>query len=464
MDGKAIREAAFGARLQGALAYPALAAILVLAVSLRLGPVLDSPETRQGGLGPYGDPALYHGLALNILAGRGFVSPVPLAGKPRPVVFRGPGYPLFLAGAYAALGAGARADRPGWIGALTAVRVIQSLMDASLCLAVFLILACAFPGRPWIGLLGALLQALNPYGAHWARTILTEPLSGFLLSWCAALLCAGLRKRWPILFIAAGLLGGALCLTRPEFLPWIPAAGALALLGPARTRAARWAGPAIFALCAALAVAPWTLRNQIVFGRFIPVASGSVGELLHRGSFEGSYPWRGWAWCPPAILSGPAEEKEMRDLYAAYIGAQSTGGAEVFPIDEAFMAKALKAIKARPLECARAWFSNIPRLWYQKYLRMYADPEAPGAPILWALVLAAVGLAFGGIARPALLIALSAPLYLTCLYLPFHIESRYSTPALPLVAALAAAGIGQACVLTRAILKKFFPSSQEAEQ
>jgi hypothetical protein len=444
-----------------AFSYPALGAVLVLAVSLRLGPVLESPETRRGGLGPYADPALYHGLALNLLEGRGFTSPNPQGQKASPVIFRAPAYPLFLAGAYAALGAGDATDRPGWIRAFTAVRVIQCLMDASLCLAVYLVLACAFPGRPWIGLLGALLQALNPYGAHWARTILTEPLSGFLLCWCAALLCAAQRKRWPILFITAGLLGGALVLARPEYLPWVPAAGALALMGKEKSIASRLSGPVLFVLCAALAVAPWTARNALVFKRFIPVASGSVGELLHRGTFEGSNPWKGWAWCPPSVLSGKAEEREMSGLYAAYIAAQLSGGEEVFAIDAAFTAKALKIIEARSLECAKAWITNIPRLWYQKYVRMYADPEPPGWPILWALALAAIGLAAGGIARPALLIALSAPLYLTCLYLPFHIESRYSTPALPLVAALAAAGAGQAIAVARWILKKAFPAGTE---
>jgi len=461
-------------------AIAALAALTVLGASIRLRPVLTAQETRRGGLGPYGDPALYHSLALNLARGKGFVTELKTAAgvELRPVIFRAPGYPMFLAGLYIAMGVQDERDPASWRRTWTVVRVVQGLMDASLCVAAFLTAMAALaqapsPARLAAGLLAALFQALNPYSAHWARTILSEPLSGFLLGWCIAILAVALNRRAIILFAASGVLAGALVLTRPEYLPWAVSVSLLGLIACRRqepgsglpaspvTRflrlARRLSAPVAF-LCAGLAlVSPWTARNAIQFGRFIPVASGSVGELLHRGSFEGSFPWNGWAWCPTSILSGPSEAAEMRKLYAAYIDTQSTGGAEVFAVDQAFMAKALTRIRTQPIACARAWISNIPRLWYQKYIQIFADREPDGIWLLAALVLAALGLTLGGIRAPAALAAASLPVYLSLLYLPMHIEPRYSTPATSVVAALAAAGAARIALLVVSGTRILFP-------
>jgi hypothetical protein len=443
-----------------------LSAILLLAASIRLGPVLASPETRRGGFGPYGDPDLYHALALNLAAGRGFER------WNRPTVFRAPGYPAFLAAAYAFLSAGDATTPKEWIAARTAVRALQSLLDVSVCAAAFVIVSMAlarapFPLRSAAALLAALLQALNPYTAHWARTLLTEPLAGFLLAWCVALLCVAAEKDSLPAYASSGALAGALVLTRPEYLPWALAAGALA--AAARGRAGRISAPVpfrsirgiaralAFLACLSLIVAPWTYRNYRVFGKIIPAASGSVGELLHRGSFEGSYPWNGWAWCPPGILSGPAEAKEMRDLYAAYIRAQSTAGDEVFRIDDAFKAKALKRIREKPAECAKAWIANFPRLWYQRPIDMFADREPGGGPLLAAIVLACAGVLLCGFKNLPVIMAASVPAYLCVLYLPMHIEARYSTPATPLLAALAAFALGQALLALIKAASAFLP-------
>ena len=419
-----------------------LASILVLAASLRLGPVLSNVEQRRKGLGPYGDPDLYHVLALNLVAGRGFTR------GGQPVIFRSPGYPLVLAAVYAAVGAGDATTPEGWKTAWTAVRVVQSLMDCSLCLAVFLILLSAFPGREWIALLGAFLQSVDPYTAFWARTLLTEPLTSFLLLWCLAFLGVGMRKRWLAAFAASGILGGALVLTRPEYLPWLALALLPVLLMPSTKWARRIGSALLAAACSILVIAPWTYRNVCLFHRLIPVATGSVGELLYRGTFEGSNPWRGWTWIPSDYAPTPAEKEEMAGLYAAYIRAQSTAGPEIFPIDEAFTKKALARIGAWPAETARAWFSNIPRLWYQRYIQMFQDREPPGVYVMAALIAAAAGLVLAGRQRRFLFAAAGVPLFLTLLYLPFHVESRYSTPAMPVLAALAAAGI--ACALAAA--------------
>jgi hypothetical protein len=77
--------------------------------------------------------------------------------------------------------------------------------------------------------------------------------------------------------VVAGLLFGLAILTRETLLFFAPLVGLwLAWRRPARLRIA-----AAFVLACALVVAPWTFRNYVVFGAFVPVANrGDIRILL----------------------------------------------------------------------------------------------------------------------------------------------------------------------------------------
>ena len=51
-----------------------LALVVALALILRLGPEIRSPESEHNGHGPFGDTQLYHRIAVNLLRGNGFSS------------------------------------------------------------------------------------------------------------------------------------------------------------------------------------------------------------------------------------------------------------------------------------------------------------------------------------------------------------------------------------------------------
>jgi hypothetical protein len=71
-----------------------------------------------------------------------------------------------------------------------------------------------------------------------------------------------------------GLFGGSCALVSPIVgLVW----GALSLAAGVRSRA--WLPLAVAGLAAALALAPWTIRNYLVFGRLVPVKSNLAFEL-----------------------------------------------------------------------------------------------------------------------------------------------------------------------------------------
>ncbi len=87
------------------------------------------------------------------------------------------------------------------------------------------------------------------------------------MCWLRPLGCGRAAAGW-------GLLGGFCALVSPVAgLVW----GALSLLAGLRDRA--WRPLAVAALAAGLALAPWTVRNYLVFGRLVPVKSNLAYEL-----------------------------------------------------------------------------------------------------------------------------------------------------------------------------------------
>ena len=133
-----------------------------------------------------------------------------------PTYIRVPGYPLFLAGVYRVFG----------IDNNRAVRVIQAGLDTVTCWAIAL-LALGWAPADWdpdrrrrVLLIGLALAAFCPFGAIYVTTILTETSAMLLvtLSVLAATLALKAQSlvRGVGLWVAAGVLGGAATLVRPD--------------------------------------------------------------------------------------------------------------------------------------------------------------------------------------------------------------------------------------------------------
>ncbi len=184
-------------------------------------------------------------------------------------VFRPPGYPAFVA-AVLSLGHGrGEGMTPALLwGARSAVYLAQ---------AVFLALAAAGATLWWsermspaIAAAGALALCANPYVLalvglpHYA---LLHMVSLVLGGWALA---AALRRGGLGALAACGVLWGAITLMRPVTLPLPAVVVALLWLRGERGRRLAERGCA-FALGCALVVAPWTVRNYELRGRFVPV-------------------------------------------------------------------------------------------------------------------------------------------------------------------------------------------------
>jgi hypothetical protein len=214
------------------------------------------------------DEREYLALGRSVARGEGFTYP---ADEPAPGTSqrfgRAPAYPVFLA----ALHITQPADRVP-----RRVQIAQALLGTT---GVWLIAAIA--GRaagPHAAVIAAAIAAVYPPLVVMPAYAFSETLfSALALS--AALVLQGCdisslppqRSRFALRGHFCALIGGALtaaaCLTRPMMLLFVPLGAVWIAWRAGVTRAA------IFVLIVAACIAPWTIRNHHVYGRWIAIAS-----------------------------------------------------------------------------------------------------------------------------------------------------------------------------------------------
>ena len=189
-----------------------------------------------------------------------------------------PGYSILIAIAYSVFG---ESD--------TAVQFMQMICDALAAVMIFLIVAELLPAGAAV--VAGLLAALSPQFAWNSVLLLPDALA--VLPILLAVYCLARARRRPRLinFVIAGALVGISCWLRANamLLTFFLAAGVLLLF--TRTLRKRYA---LAVVCGAvLIILPLTLRNAIVFHRFIPLSLGAGQTLLegiadydHEGRFN----------------------------------------------------------------------------------------------------------------------------------------------------------------------------------
>lgn len=216
-------------------AFAARAAFLLL--EPRCPPVGDEPAWMVLGTRAVGRPS------------RGFS---PLRSE---LVFYPPLYPYFIALLYRTF------------HTLGAVRWAQAVLGALIVPAVGRVGRLAFGRRA--GLVAAAAVAFYPDFVWFSTHFWSETLFIVLLWWGLERLLSSDAADSTGAAVAAGLLWGLATLTRELPLYLAP----IALVWLLRRGPAAWRRAGAFALCLVLTVAPWTLRNAIVFRAFIPVST-----------------------------------------------------------------------------------------------------------------------------------------------------------------------------------------------
>jgi hypothetical protein len=213
---------------------------------------------------PWADGRFYHLYATAIHNGYGYVN---VDGSP--AIRWMPGWPFLLSGLYRVFGADA------------SVGMWANVVFDSLSVGVIGSLATRlFDAR--CGLIAAALWALWPGLIYYSATLYSESIFHLLFSATLWLLvtAAGAERQRALRFAAVGVGFGLCSLIKAEPLALLPVALAFAWMKRRSTR--EWAVHAgIVAVAIALTLTPWTLRNERLFDRFIPLsASGGISAHL----------------------------------------------------------------------------------------------------------------------------------------------------------------------------------------
>jgi 4-amino-4-deoxy-L-arabinose transferase-like glycosyltransferase len=306
---------------------------VLLALALRITVIVADDGYR-----PANDAFEYDYIARSIAEGDGY-PPTGYLLQGGPTAVRGPGYPYLLGGTYAL------SDSSRTVG-----RLLGACLGALSVLLLYLLTRRIWGRR--VGLAAAALAAVFPPLVLLSRELVSETL--FIPLELGALLCvlnfrrSGGALAWAA---AAGGLCGVAALTRNTgFALMLPV-----VLGVWRgrplSRPKSLAAPVLAVACAALAAAPWIVRDAGEFGRFVPVttsagfgSAGTYNQVSYRDPADHA------AWRNPQDVPG------LRYLFA-------TPGLDEAEVDARLRRRAFDFAWQHPGYVAEASAWNLLRLF-----------------------------------------------------------------------------------------------------
>jgi hypothetical protein len=221
-------------------------------------------------------------IARALLAGRGYSDPFDWS-KTGPTAWLAPGYPLLLAAIFKYFGIYTNASA----GVILA---IQCVFNAAMARWVWEIGARCFGRR--VGDVTGWIVALSPWSMLYALMLIWETSISTALFMFAIILTLRLRGiggdggytwgRWT----AWGFCWGMVALFNPSILVFLPCAGIWLLLGAEWPMARKLTGATVAGTIFLLMMAPWWIRNERVFHKFIP-ARGNLGAEFCLGNCHG---------------------------------------------------------------------------------------------------------------------------------------------------------------------------------
>lgn len=388
--------------------------LLIFALLLRLYFVFVYPQFPVSA-----DAMRYDTLGWNLASGNGFTNETGKAELCRP-----PGYPFFLAAIYGVFG-----HSYPW------VRFFQVLLSILTLLPIFLLTKDIFGKET--ALLALLIASFYPPFISYNGILYTETiLTFFIVLFTYLFLCAARLKRW-LFCIVLGVIGGYAVLLRADFifvflLPFL----ALAVIHYRRDLKKI----ICVILIASLVIAPWTIRNYRVSGRFLLVSS-LFGSML----WISSYGWLEWHNDDP--------------YYAGLIN-----GLDDVEKEKVLFRDGIKHIIEDPFQYLRRCFKYLWRFLIAGHsntfyglrdsLRNYLSAGAYGKAMIKAIFLIfntlLVGLGAYGIPEAARRLRdkrrevafLILPIFAnTILHFFFYGTARYQVPIMPLIIVFAAFGL-----------------------
>ena len=406
----------------------AMLAVGCLALVLRLGFVfLAYPLTPGAHPEDVRAPDGYTAIAENLLAGNGYTRDPALG----PELQRPPGYPALNYLVYRIAGPSQKA-----------MQFVNCLLGA-ITASLLTWLAWSMLGRA-VGVAAGLVFSVHVLDIYYRTLLVRENLIILLLVVLAGSIWHGLARgrRRPVTgVLVPGLAGGLLALTNGM---WLLLPGTLALAAVLPWPNARRRGLAYAALLVAVqaaCIAPWTVRNHQVTGRFIPVSS-SGGYTLWYGT------------CCMEELERDHGDFGSVERACQLRAREMIGRAPLNPgpeQDDIFLEAALANIRRSPGDWIGYGIGNLARIWYYNDNPRHQLPSLLAQLPFLALFLLGLALVPAG-RRGAIAFLLVTPVYLLVLHAPFVPYVRYSVPMAPFLAV--PAGVAVAAALRRLPLRR----------
>jgi 4-amino-4-deoxy-L-arabinose transferase-like glycosyltransferase len=228
------------------------------------------------------DQVSYDALSRSLLVGRGYSFTkawYPFTPADTPTAHWSFVYPLYLAGVYAATG-----YHP------LVARLLQAAVGGALiCFLVYLI------GRrvadELTGLVGAALAAVYGYFIYYSAALMTETFSIVLILVSLYLALDVKERPTPVRWALLGLALGAAALLRQTVLLFVPFL-LLWLLWELRKDGIRWWYVVLPILTTVLMIAPWSIRNYMVYHQFLLLNSNAGYALYASNNPDMGTDWR----------------------------------------------------------------------------------------------------------------------------------------------------------------------------
>ncbi len=261
-----------------------LSGITVLAIAIRLLVISMVFPVEVTGDEPY-----YFEMGAQLAAGNGHVAASNGARAAWP-----PGYAFFLAAFMDVDSPGVTAETVLWD-----LMVVQAVLGGVLVFLTGLLAAALFDRK--IGLLAAGVAALYPTFVAFSHYLFSETLFSILLLVALLGVLQWPERRRAGLAFGTGLVFGVAALTREIAIPMALGCVLWWFLRttPAIRRIAVSHAVLLF-LGLAVVVAPWTLRNYLIFDRLVPVSNAGYLNLRSGNTLAGE----NWLWPDGRALEG----------------------------------------------------------------------------------------------------------------------------------------------------------------
>jgi 4-amino-4-deoxy-L-arabinose transferase-like glycosyltransferase len=362
----------------------------------------------------------------NLLGGRGY-SYYEVSGQAMPTAYMPPAHTLFLAFIFRVFG-------DGTVLSYLVIQLVNVLMGILLVYLVYRLARIYWSEE--VATLSALIIAIHPPFVYMATEIAN--INFYLPNNVAVVyfLAKYLEEKRKVAYLAAaGALLGLLILFRAETLVLT---GILSVLLWAKVRG-NVRQIAVFAALAMAVIAPWTVRNYVVFHRFIPTTTAMPIVLWYGHNSQSNGTQRtGWGSSSRVMMPLPPMQAELDSV--------PPGPQYEIQLHHIYLGEALDFMRSHPGE-------EVVLLGKKFFYYWTFDMHHPkGAnPAYWIPTMGLIGLFWVGVVTqrrellPRYSLFVTYIVFSMTLALVFHVLPRYRMFVEPLMVPFAATGLLFVC-------------------